>query len=366
MTNSAGWHEVSAGRIVAAGERRAWPASVPTAASLADEIEAAVARVRDHRIETPVRVLEVGGVRCAAKLEALQRTGSFKIRGAANQMLSLGPSERASGVITASSGNHGVAVAQLAAELGLRAVVCVPHDADPVKLGAIRAARAEVLDDADDYDSSERQAQELSARFGLRFIHPFDDLRTIAGHATLAVELAEQVPEAAAVLIPLSGGGLAAGVAASFRTAGLRMRLIGVSPSSAPVMYRSLLAGAPVHVDERPTIAGALRGGLGDDNRHSFALVHGLLDEVWLISEEEIAAAMIWGAEALGTAIEGAGAVALAALARPAAVSAAGAGPAVAVVSGGNVDADTVQRARRIVARMPQPEPVPETHSLHP
>ena len=333
---------------------------------MAAEIERAVARVRDHRVETPVRALEVGGTRCAAKLEALQRTGSFKIRGAANQMLTLSARERAVGVITASSGNHGVAVAHLAAELGLRAVVCAPHDADPVKLGAIRAAGAEVLDDAADYDTSERQAQALAAQFGLRFIHPFDDLQTIAGHATLAVELAEQIPDATAVLIPLSGGGLAAGVAASLRAAGLRTRLIGVSPSSAPVMYRSLLAGAPVHVDERPTLASALRGGLGDRNRHSFALVQGLLDEVWLVPEEEIAAAMIWGAESLGTTIEGAGAVALAALENPAAAGTAHGGPVVAVVSGGNVDADVVQRARQIVARAQRPESPPEAHPLHP
>ncbi|MGH2909434.1 MAG: threonine ammonia-lyase, partial [Solirubrobacteraceae bacterium] len=341
MTTTSCWREVSDRRIVRDLGPWTWPALVPAAAT-ASEIQAAVQRIRDHTVTTPVRALEVSGARCAAKLESLQSTGSFKIRGAANRMLTLSDRERAAGVVTASSGNHGLAVARLAFELGLRAVVCVPRDADPVKLWAIRDAGAEVHEDNEDFDASERQAVTLAQQRGLCFVHPFDDLKVIAGHATVGVELAAQVPDASAVLIPLSGGGLAAGVASALRAAGRTTRLIGVSPTHAPAMYRSLLAGAPVRVQERPTLAGALSGGLDDGNRYSLGLVSGLMDEVWLVSELEIADAMIWGVESLDTPVEGAGAASLAALALPAARRVGRGGQVVAVVSGGNVDTGTV------------------------
>lgn len=365
MTAVARWHAVSEGTIVPAPGRPPWPVSGPASAAMASEIQAAVHRIRDHSVTTPVRTVESAGARSMAKLETLQSAGSFKIRGAANRMLTLSDRERAAGVVTASSGNHGIAVARLAAELGLRAVVCVPRDADPVKLGAICAAGAEVWRDSEDFDASARQAVALSERHGLRLIHPFDDLQVIAGHATVGVELAEQVPDAAAVLIPLSGGGLAAGVASALRTAGRDTQLIGVSPERAPAMYHSLLAGAPAPVRERPTLADALSGGLGARNRYSLELVSRLLDEVWLVSEVEIAEAMIWGAESLGTAVEGAGAAALAGLLRPSTWSAGHSGPVVAVVSGGNVDAGTVEHARRAATRTRPVATRHETHPLH-
>jgi threonine dehydratase len=365
MTGLPNWREVSEGRIARAPSHPRWPASASTAAATASEIRAAVQRIRDYCVTTPVRAVEVAGARSVAKLESLQSTGSFKIRGAANRVLTLSDQERAAGVVTASSGNHGIAVARLASQLGVRAVVCVPRHADPVKLCAIRAAGAEILWDTDDFDASAAQAVTLSAQRGLCFIHPFDDLKVIAGHATVGIELAHQVPDAAAVLIPLSGGGLAAGVACALRTAGRSARLIGISPAHAPAMYRSLLTGAPVQVRERPTLAEALSGGLGDRNGHTLQLVSGLLDEVWLVSEDEIADAMIWGAERLGSAVEGAGAAALAGLARPEICSAAESGPVVAVVSGGNVDAGTVAHARRTATRPRLPAAAHETHPLH-
>lgn len=308
-------------------------------------VREAAARIAEHVVHSPVCALDSLDQRFHVKLETLQPTGSFKIRGAANHMLALTDAQRRAGVITASSGNHGVAVAQLAARLGVRAVICVPRDTDTTKLAALSRSGAEIHSESDDYDRSAALADDLAREHGLCLVHPFDDLRVIAGHATIGLELAEQVPDATAVLIPLSGGGLASGVGVALRALAPRARLVGVSAANAPVMYRSLLAGRPVQTREQPTLAGALSGGLGDNNSHSFRLVAALLDEVWLVPEREIAAAMIWGEEGLGMSLEGAAAAALAAL--PGAVSdrPTGCERVVALATGGNVDADTRERA---------------------
>lgn len=313
-----------------------------------DGIHAAAVRVREHVSLSRVERLDQLDARLQVKLELLQPTGSFKIRGAANRMLALTAAERAVGVITASSGNHGVAVAHLARRLGIHAVICVPRDTDVTKLAALRRSAAEIHSACDHYDDSVAFARELAAERGLCFVHAFDDLQVIEGHATIGLELAAQVPDAAAVLIPLSGGGLASGVAAALRALSPQTRLIGVSAANAPVMYHSLLAGRPAATPELPTLAGALSGGLGDDNRHSFTLTSALLDEVWLLSERAIATAMISGERHLGHPIEGAAAAALAALRLPLTAEIIGDAPAVALATGGNVDDGTRARARAL------------------
>src|SRR5207253_4414626 len=171
---------------------------------------------------------ELSGTRCFVKLENLQMTGSFKERGAANVLLQLSAAERDRGVVTASAGNHGLAIAFHAARLGIRAVIVMPESAPLVKVTAARRDGAEVLLVGVSYDEAYRRAREVERERGLCFIHPFDDPRVIAGQGTLGLELVEQRPDADALLIPLGGGGLIAGVATAVRARGPRVRLIGV------------------------------------------------------------------------------------------------------------------------------------------
>ncbi|MGH2856175.1 MAG: threonine ammonia-lyase [Solirubrobacteraceae bacterium] len=319
------------------------------------EIEAAAARIAPHAVRTPVVALAVDGLRAVAKVEAVQHTGSFKLRGAASRLLTLDERERRAGVVAASSGNHGRAVAHVAEQLGVPAAICVPRWVDGVKLEAIRASGAEIHMDAETYDDALLVALALAAERGLTFVHPFDDPEVIVGQGTIGLELAEQEPALDALLIPLSGGGLCAGIAAAMRARSPRTRLIGVSARGAAVLHHCLLAGERIDVPERPTIASALSGGLGERNVHSLAMVSALLDEAWLVDEEEIGAAMVWGTAKLGTTIEGGGAVALAPLLRFGAAdafarfAAPGEAPRVAaIVSGGNVDDETLARARAL------------------
>jgi threonine dehydratase len=346
VTFSDSWRLISPGRIVAPTRTRALPPTAPTL----DGVRAAAARIAGHAVTSPVRSLEPLDARFHVKLELVQPTGSFKIRGAANRMLTLSAAEQAAGVVTASSGNHGIAVAHLAAELGIHAVICVPRETDATKLAAVRRSGAELHAESDGYDHSAVIAGQLASERGLCLVHPFDDPRVIDGHGTIGLELAAQVPGAAAVLIPLSGGGLASGVASALRALAPETRLIGISAANAPVMYRSLLAGRPAATPELPTIASALSGGLGARNCHTFALVSALLDEVWLASEREIAAAMVWGEECLGLPIEGASAAALAALRFPATEQLLRGGRVGALATGGNVDQTTRERARALAS----------------
>lgn len=255
--------------------------------------------------------------------------------------------------MAASSGNHGLAVASLATQLGVPAVVCVPRTADTVKLEAIRRAGAEVHADSDSYDDAERRAFELAVERGLSFVHPFDDADVISGQATVGLELSEQIPDLGAVLMPMSGGGLAVGMAVALRALVPRIRLIGISVETAPVLYRSLLAGHAVQVGSESALAGALSGGLSDTNTYTLPLANALLDEAWLVSEREIASAMLNSRAELHTAVEGAGAAAIAALSLPQAASLARTGTVAVIVSGGNVDAATLDLAKRLSASRP-------------
>lgn len=311
----------------------------------AREAVAAVAR-RTPLIEAP-ELSELSGRQVLLKLESLQVTGSFKVRGAAARLAALGPGERRAGVVACSSGNHGRAVAHVAAHLGIPAAVCVPEWVDPVKLEGIRARGAEAVLAGATFDEAEAHALELARRSGRVYVSAYDDLRVIAGQGTLALEVLEDLPDApAAVLAPLSGGGLIAGIAAA-----LRSRLgdaappaVGVTARRARVMLASLEAGHPVELPEEETVASALSGGIGLDNRYSFAMVRDLVAGHVEVSEEEIRDAMAWACGALRLVVEGGGAVTLAALRsgrwRPPADRR---GPVVAVVSGGNVSAETLR-----------------------
>ena len=281
------------------------------------------------------------------KLESLQPTGSFKVRGAASRLAALGPGARRLGVVACSSGNHGSAVAWVAARFGVPATICVPAWVDPVKLQGIRASGAEAVLAGSTFDEAEAHATELALRSGRPYVSAYDDPWVIAGQGTLAFEILDALGSPpAAVLAPLSGGGLIGGIAGA-----LRRRLgegapaaVAVTAERAGVMLASLRAGRPVELPEEETVAGALAGGIGLANRYSFPLVRDLVSEHVVVTEEEIRGAMAFAFRELRLIAEGGGATALAALLadrwRPRGPSE---GPVVVVVSGGNVALPTLR-----------------------
>lgn len=272
------------------------------------------------------------------KLENMQVTGSFKIRGAANRIVALSNEERERGVVTCSSGNHGRAVAHVAGVLGMPATICVPDWVDPVKLQAMEEAGADVLLAGPTYDEAESKAEELERKAGLTFVHPFDDPWVIAGQGTLGMEILEQAPEVSEVLVPLSGGGLAGGVAYAVKASRPDTVITAVSAERAAVMLASLDAGRPIEMEEEETVASALSGGIGLQNRHTFELVRDHIDRHISVPERAIREAMAYALQRLHLVVEGGGAVGLAAALRGLWPPASGEGVTVIVVSGGNVD----------------------------
>jgi threonine dehydratase len=235
-------------------------------------------------------ILGDSSLKIKLKLENLQVTGSFKIRGALNKMLTLSEAERKRGVITVSSGNHGRAVSYAANQMGIQAIVCLPETVPQNKISAIRKLGAEVIVQGRTYDESDEYAHRLQKKGNLTFIHPFDDPAVIAGQGTIGLELLEEYPEIETVVVPLSGGGLLSGIALALKSQKSETRIIGV------------------------TIADALAGGIGLNNRFTFRMIQELMDEAVLVSEEEIARAMTFALEKYHIVIEGGGAVGLAAI----------------------------------------------------
>ncbi len=288
-----------------------------------------------------------GGMRVFLKLESLQVTGSFKVRGAANRILAIPEGDRDRGVVACSSGNHGRAVAHMAGVLGIPATICVPTWVDPVKKEGMERSGARVLLAGKSYDEAEAAAWALSEEEGLTFVQPFDDPWIAAGQGTLGLELLEDVPGLSAILIPLSGGGLAGGVAYAVKERRPDVRIIGVSAHRARVMYESLKAGKPISMEEEDTLAEALAGGIGLSNRFTFPLIRELVDEHVLVEEEGIREAVLFGARSLQLLLEGGGAVALAALLGGRLELAGDGSESVAVVlSGGNVSLSRLEGLR--------------------
>lgn len=282
------------------------------------------------------------------KLEILQETNSFKIRGATNKLLNLSPAEQERGVIAVSTGNHGRAVSYVAGQLGMQAVICISDRVPHNKVEALKQAGAEVVIHGQSQDEAGQRALELQEERGLTMVDPFDDRFVIAGQGTIGLELLEDLPEIDTALVPLSGGGLISGIALALKTASPAIRVIGVSMKRGPVMYHSLQAGQPVQMPEEETLADSLQGGIGLNNRYTFQLVQQYVDEVILVSEAEIARGMAFAFFEQQLVLEGGAAVGIAALlhhkvpklGRKAAL----------VLSGGNVDMtsflEIVQRAK--------------------
>ena len=307
-----------------------------------DDVRAARARLDGIIHVTPCAHSEtlstMTGARVFVKLENLQMTGSFKERGAANTLIQLGPAERHRGVVTASAGNHGLAVAFHAARLGIAAVIAMPAWAPLRKIAWARRHGAEVVLHGENYDDAYARAVEIEAERGLVFVHPFDDPRVIAGQGTIALELAEQVPDLDAVLVPVGGGGLIGGIGLALKALCPGARVIGVQAEEMPAMKAALAAGQRVVVPAASTIADGIA--VRRVGEHTFDLARRYVDEVVSVGEEEIANAILLLLEIEKTVVEGAGAVALAALVnRRVALS----GKTVVVLlSGANIDVNVI------------------------
>jgi threonine dehydratase len=254
------------------------------------------------------------GSEIVLKLENLQVTGSFKIRGATNKILSLSDDERKRGVIAVSSGNHGRAVAYVARRFSIPAVICISETVPGNKVQAIQELGAEVVIAGKTYDEANKNALRLQNERGLTMVHPFDDPYVIAGQGTIGLELMEELPEINTVIVPLSGGGLLSGIALALKSINAKIQTIGVSMDRGPAMVESLEAGEIVEVIEEPSLADALVGGIGNNNAYTFELIQKYVDETVLVSEKEIAAAMTYALEKHQLVVEGGGAVGIAAL----------------------------------------------------
>lgn len=285
-------------------------------------------------------------------LETHQPTGSFKVRGATWASLRLAGRDRTAGtparpnatLVTASAGNHGIALAHAASALGLHLVVFTPADAPLTKRRAIAGLGADLRDEAASYDDAERLALAHAARTGAHYVSPYNDPDVIAGAGTLGLEILEDAPETGTVLVPVGGGGLASGVALAVKALLPDVRVVGVEAAGNPAFTTALPAGRIVAFDPQPTVADGLAGNL-EPGSITFDIVRRLVDEVVTVGEDAILAAMRRLVFEQHVVAEGAGAVAVAALiaraVRP------DGRPVVAIVSGANVDRETLAAALR-------------------
>jgi threonine dehydratase len=315
----------------------------PSSLGLRD-IQAAAELLRGRVAVSPLthspRLSALTGTTLALKLENLQFTGSFKERGACYRLLRLSEEERRRGVITASAGNHAQAVALHASRLGIAATVVMPERTPLVKIEATRGFGARVELHGTSYDEAAECAAALAENERLVYVHPFDDLDVIAGQGTLGLELLEQLPEIDAVVVPVGGGGLLAGVACAIKEMRSNVRVYGVESAAFPgmqVAYDSLVPPASLG---RRTIADGIA--VRRVGARTVPLVRRYADGIVLVSEEEIAEAILLLLEKEKTVAEGAGAVALAALLHQR-LALAGQ-RVVVVVSGGNIDVNFLER----------------------
>ncbi|WP_407169156.1 hydroxyectoine utilization dehydratase EutB [Bradyrhizobium sp. ORS 111] len=311
-----------------------------------DTIQDARGRIAGHILSTPLvhspTLSYICGVPVRLKLEHYQTTGSFKLRGATNAILKLTEAERACGVIAASTGNHGRALSHAAKAVGSRATICMSRLVPKNKVLEIRRLGADVQIIGSSHDEAQQEVDRLVAKNGFVRVPPFDHPDVVAGQGTIGLEIVEAMPDVATVLVPLSGGGLLAGIAAAVKGIRPRTRIIGITMERGAAMKASLDAGRPVQVKEFPSLADSLGGGVGLDNKVTFAMCRALVDDVVLLSESEIAGGIRYAYEKEREILEGAGAVGIAALL---AGNIAGLrGPVAVVLSGRNIDMELHRR----------------------
>ena len=311
------------------------------------EFEDAAAALSDVALRTPVdlseHLSEVLGTPVYLKLENMQRTGSFKIRGAAYRMSRLTAEERARGVVAASAGNHAQGVARAAQKLGIPATIFMPLGVPVPKLLATKGYGADVVLEGDTVETPLRLAAEFAERTGAVLIHPFDHRDIVIGQGTLGLELYDEVPDVGTVLVGIGGGGLIAGVAGAIKARaaadGRTVRVIGVQAENAAAYPSSLTAGEPLTVETTPTIADGIAVARPGDV--PFDIIRDLVDEVVTVSDDDIARALLVLLERAKQVVEPAGAVGVAAIL---AGKVTPTGPTVSILSGGNIDPLLLQR----------------------
>lgn len=315
----------------------------PTPADLEDAAAVLHGVVTCTPMEYSEHLSDLLGVPVHLKLENLQRTGSFKIRGATYRLSRLTAEERARGVVAASAGNHAQGVALAAQKLGIPATIFMPLGVPVPKLLATRGYGADVVLEGATVETPLRLAAEFAERTGAVLIHPFDHPDVITGQGTLGLEVVDQVPDIETLIIPIGGGGLIAGVAAAVKAraaaAGRTVRVIGVQAANAAAYPSSLAAGEPLAVETTPTIADGIAVGRPGDE--PFRVIRELVDEVVTVSDDDIARALLVLLERAKQVVEPAGAAGVAAIL---AGKVRATGPTVAVLSGGNIDPLLLQR----------------------
>ena len=308
-----------------------------------DDIRAAARALASVAHETPLdgssTFSGMAGRSVYLKLENLQKTGSFKLRGAYNKIRLLSAAEKSRGVIAASAGNHAQGVAYAARHAGIRSIIVMPETAPLSKVSATRGYGAEVVLAGSSYDEAYARAKELEAEEGLTFVHAFNDPAVMAGQGTIGLEILRQLPEIEAVVVPVGGGGLISGVATAIKEMAPHIKVYGVQAEGADAMARSKAAGRLIQTAGASTIADGIAVKTPGDL--TFEVIKKYVDEIVTIDDEAIASAILMLLERAKLVVEGAGAIGLAALLHgkiPAQ------GPVACLISGGNIDVNFIAR----------------------
>jgi threonine dehydratase len=301
------------------------------------------ARIAEHIKHTPLltsrQLSEATGYEVRLKAELFQRVGSYKIRGPLNKFALMPEEQKRRGVVCSSAGNHAQGVALAAKIYGIRAVVCMATNATPSKIAATRGYGAEVVLHGSIWDEANEKAKELVRTEGLTYVHPFDDEQLIAGQGTLGLEVVQDWPELDAIVVPIGGGGLIAGVSMAVKSHNPKVRVIGVESSDGPAMKRSVEAGRLETIDCRTVIDGLRVRRAGELN---FSVVQRYVDEIVALPDREIFDAVVWVMERCKLVVEGAAAAPVAALLHGLVRLPAGSRVAV-VLSGGNLNLDQLR-----------------------
>ena len=310
-----------------------------------EDILAAGSRISGSIFESPcvesVPLSQLCGARVFCKLENLQRTGSFKERGARNALELLPPADRERGAIAASAGNHALALAYHGGLLNIPTTVVMPRFAPVIKSATCRKLGANVILHGNNLAEARAHADTLAAQQGLAYIHGYDDPAVIAGQGTLALEILEQVPDADAIVASIGGGGMIAGIARAVKSIRPATQVIGVEPAHATCFLAALTGGGPTDIELKPTLADGLA--VARVGPRAFTLARDLVDKVVTVDETELAIAILRLIELEKAVVEGAGAAPIAALLGGKLPELTGK-KVVAVISGGNIDLSVLQR----------------------
>jgi len=279
------------------------------------EVVEAERRIRNYIRETPLEFSSYLSQKYNAnvylKLENFQITGSFKIRGAINKFLSLNEGEREKGVITASSGNHGIAIAHVLKKFGCKGTIYLPQSASPAKIEILRSYGVNIEFYGNDCIEAEMTAKKIAKEKKLIYISPYNDLKIIGGQGTIAVEIERQLKDIDIILVPVGGGGLISGIAGYFKNVNSKIKIVGCQPRNSPIMYESIKAGKILAIESKPTISDGTAGGI-EEGAITFNICKKYVDDYVIVEEEEIKEAIKLILDKHSMLIEGAGALSVA------------------------------------------------------